>query len=281
MSLLAFSLAIIAAIFHAAWNFLTKKVAGNINIIFLSLWIGSLAFLPFTAWFWSRSLFSMTAVLLILSTGVIHAVYFGALAYAYKFGEISTVYPVARGIGIAGTALIAFFLLEEQIPLLGGFGILLIGSGTIFISFANGVRAANFKALGFAVTVGLMISTYSIIDKFGVSYLHPVIYIFFLFFGAAFFLTPYMLLFHRKEIFPTWRQFPGHPFYIGIGSMVTYLFILFAYQLAKVSYVVAARESAVVFGALFGYRLLNESINSKKLLGLIAIIAGLLLLKMA
>ena len=68
---------------------------------------------------------------------------------------------------------------------------------------------------------------------------------------------------------------------IGLGSIGTYLIILFAFQLAKLSYIVAVREFAVVIGAVLGITLLKEQLTFKKILGISAITAGLILVKVA
>ena len=122
-----FLLVLIAAIFHAAWNFAARKAAGNLMAVWLGLWLGcAVAFpgvvgiavckgLPETV--------SVQAIAYIIATGLIHSVYFRLLAAGYEHGEISLVYPIARGSGIALTAVLASLFLEESFTLLGIIGI--------------------------------------------------------------------------------------------------------------------------------------------------------------
>ena len=67
-----------------------------------------------------------------MATGTIHAAYFFTLAKAYEHGGISSAYPIARGTGVAGTALIAYFCLNEAITLIG-----LLSIASIYLNAMN------------------------------------------------------------------------------------------------------------------------------------------------
>ena len=66
---------------------------------------------------------------------------------------------------------------------------------------------------------------------------------------------------------------------IGLGSQATYLLILYAYTMGPISYIIAARESAVVIGTVLGFLFLNERLTAFKTIGIIAIFGGLVLIK--
>jgi uncharacterized membrane protein len=94
-------------------------------------------------------------------------------------------------------------------------------------------------------------------------------------------LMPYILWRHWTDCRHAWRALKPYIGLIGLGSMSTYLIILFAFRLGPASYIVAARELAVVIGALFGLLFLQERFTPVKVAGMIAIGCGLILVKVA
>src|SRR5919198_241391 len=113
----------------------------------------------------------------VAANGLLHAGYFGVLARAYAVGEMSLVYPVARGTGVAGTAIVAAAWLQESLSLRGLGGIAAICVGTGLVGFNT--RSHQDEGTGYlhALLVGATITSYSIIDTLAVGRLHPVIYI--------------------------------------------------------------------------------------------------------
>ena len=106
-------------------------------------------------------------------------------------------------------------------------------------------------------------------------------YIYAMFLIPAALLAPYILIRHRRAVADAWRLRKGYIALIGPGSMATYLIILFAFQVGKVSYVVAVREFSVVIGSALGVLLLGERLTVWKGLGILFICLGLVLVKMA
>ncbi len=278
MPLFAFLLVILAATLHALWNFAAKKVSGNLSVIWIGLVLATIVIIPFLFFLSPEQIFVTKAWPFILATGIIHAVYFFAVAKAYEHGDISIVYPIARGSGIAGTAIIACLLLQEEISSVGIVGILLISLGTLLLGLTN---IQQKRGIFFSLLVAIMIIGYSIVDKLGVGIIHPLGYIFGLVLLTTFFLAPYMLIHKQQELLSAMKNMKKYSLIIGLGSGGTYLIILFVFQIAQVSYVVAARELAVAFGALLGFIFLNEKFSAQKLLGITGIVIGMILIKMA
>jgi len=278
MPTIAFLLILLAATFHATWNFATKKVSGDLAVIWNGLVLACLVFTPFI-FFLSPDQMAFGAVYPhIIASGVIHAVYFFALAKSYRYGEISTVYPIARGIGIAGTALAAPLLLQENISLFGAIGIISICVGVLLLGLKNGHQR---RSITYAILVGLMIVSYSIIDKLAVGMSHPLFYIYGYTVLYTLLLIPSVMATKRHELLSTWQRKKKYSLIIGLGSVGTYLIILFAFQMAQVSYVVAARELAVAIGAFLGVTILKERVTIKKVIGIIVIVIGMMLVKIA
>ncbi len=278
MSTSVFLLVIAATITHALWNFAAKKVSGDIAVIWIGLMIAVIVFFPLLL-FLPTEQFHFTEVLpYILASGILHTFYFLALSKSYKYGEISTVYPLARGLGISGTFLGAYILLQEQTSLFGFIGILLICFGV----FAIGKDSLNNKkGVRFAFVVGVTISGYSIINKIAVGISHPLFYLLSYTFIYTLFLAPYVILKEKMKLKKAWKKYKKESIVIGIGAVGTSLMILFSFQLANVSYVVALREFAVIFGAILGFIFLKERLSLGKIIAILLIIVGAILLKFA
>jgi drug/metabolite transporter (DMT)-like permease len=280
LSPVIFLLVVFSAIMHAGWNFTAKKVSGNLSVIFWGLWLTSLACSPFAIYFAIADPESVRdAYSLMLMTGFLTAIYFFVLSKTYKYGDISTVYPVARGSGVAGTSLAGCLLLHESISLSAAAGISLICLGTVLLGYKRIHRESSYTDLLLALFVGLLLTATFIIDKIAMAVVSPVVYIFAMYFLSALFLTPYMFREHREELTKAWQNFKKYSLIIGIGSMCTYSIILFAFKLAQVSYVVATREVSVVIGAFLGFKYLNEKFTPRKVVAIFTIFGGLIMLK--
>jgi uncharacterized membrane protein len=283
MTSLVFLLVLIAAISHAAWNFAARKAAGNLAAVWLGLWMGcALVFPGVIGVVVYRGLppaVPVRSVICIIATGLIHSAYFRLLAAGYAHGEISLVYPIARGSGIALTALLASFLFQEDFTLLGSTGIGLISAGVIALSAAAGRKANDVKTITLALSIGASIVAYSLVDKMGVRYTNPVVYIWCMFLIAAVGLTPFVVSRYRGTLGQVTRQYLGHAAVIGGGSIATYLMILYAFTMGRVGYIVAVRELAVVFGALAGIILLKERFTIPKAIAIGTIVAGIMCIK--
>jgi len=272
-----------AAFFHALWNFSARKVTGNLVIIWLALFTGCLFLLPGIVVLASLGKIHLwlpsSAVGYVIATGIIHGIYFGLLSRTYEKGEISVVYPILRGSGIVLTAIVAWLILKEEISPVGLTGICLVFSGILLMGIPFLRRGGEVDQYRLALCVGVSIAAYSLVDKVGVSKMTPILYIWFMFLIAAIVLLPTVMKQHKGEILNTTRSNIGYILLIGVGSIGTYLMILFALQLAPVSYIVAAREFSVVIGALLGVIFLRERMTLLKATAIICITLGLLFIK--
>jgi drug/metabolite transporter (DMT)-like permease len=279
-----FLLVIFSALCHATWNFAARKAAGNLMAIWLGLWIGCAVILPGAIGViihrGIRATAELPGIFCIIATGLIHSVYFRLLAAAYEEGEISLVYPIARGSGIAFTAILAGLLLQEQLTLLGALGIGLVCLGIIALSRDAHRRVDDKKAIRLALGIGASIVAYSLVDKIGVGYIHPVVYIWSMFLIAGITLTPFLVRRYRVRFAKEARQNIGYALIIGVGSVGTYLMILFAFTMGPVNYIVAVREFAVVLGALAGVIFLKERLTPMKALAICVIVIGIIGIKL-
>jgi len=283
MTLKVFLLILTAAVCHALWNYAVRKVTGNLLILWLALWAGLIMLLPILVGTLllreMHTLYQPSAAWCVIASGVVHALYFILLARAYEYGELSLVYPLARGSGIGLAALMAWVVLRETISFYGACGIFLICAGVFLLGVRMSRTGDSGKGYFFALSVGLCISLYSLIDKVGVGRMHPVLYMWCMVFLATILLSPWVLRTQRDRITGTAMSHAPAILLIGGGSLGTYLMILFALTMAPVSYIVAVREFAVVAGAFLGFVFLREKITVPKVTAIVLITAGLVLIK--
>lgn len=281
MSVAVFGLVLLAATLHAVWNLAAKRVAGDLGTVWMGLCLGAVLSWPGALLAQQWQPLTWQGAWYILTTGLIHAWYFGFLARAYTTGDISVVYPVTRGTGVAGTAAVAGLWLHEIPSLPGMMGMLMICVGAVLMGWSQRQSHGRLGAYLYALLVGVTIIGYSVVDKLAVQHVHPILYISGMFSVAAVLLAPYVLWQQRGPAVLAALAWRLDSWLIGLGSLLTYLLILFAFRLGPASYIVASREFAVVIGAVLGVVVLKERLTARKGLGIATITLGLILVKMA
>jgi uncharacterized membrane protein len=284
VSLTALVLVLGAAGLHAGWNALAKR--GGDPIVFL--WCATLAstaiLTPLGLWQLTITGLAPAAVPFVVATTLVHAVYFLALGRAYAVGAYSLVYPVARGLGVALVPILALLVFEERLSPVGTVGVALVVVGIAALHVLPGrtpavVRVPPGQALVWPVVTGLTIATYSLVDKAGVARIHPVPYIMLMEGGCALLGLPLVWLRPaavRQEL-RGWRTVV----LAAAGSSLAYTLVLFAFQLSKTGYVVAARELSIVLSAVLGSLWLREGRLGPRLAGAGIVLAGVVCIALA
>ena len=282
MSPAALLLALGAALMHAAWNALAKRGGDPLAFLFCAGSLGALFYLPGALYvLWARG-FPPAALPFVIATVLLHAIYFFALGQAYRVGDLSLVYPVARGTGVALVPIFALLLFEERLSPLGTAGVALVVLGIFSLHPRPGTGRARLLApgTGWAFATGLAIAGYSLVDKAGVARLHPLPYITLMEVGAALVLMPAVLP-KRDVLRREWRTNWRTIVLVAAMSPGGYLLVLFAFQLSKTGYVVAAREVSIVFSALIGGFLLREGALARRLAAAAMVAAGVVCVALA
>jgi uncharacterized membrane protein len=282
MSGLSLGIVLVAAFFHASWNFLAKKSKKKIAFIWWFLLIAAIGYLPMFLYFWPQVTVSPAGWACIVATGILHALYFWFMGGAYERGDLSLVYPLSRGSGPLFVPIPAIIFLQEQLSFAGIVGISLVILGIYFIhlksftvvSLIEPFRALRGSASVWALCTGGTIAGYSIVDKMGVGLVYPPVYIYLMFAISLLLLSPYVLAKERAALKLEWLVNKGPVLIDGFLVLFTYLMILFAFRLSKVSYVVAAREVSIVFSAFLGIIWLKEKHASQKIAGATLIALG-------
>jgi drug/metabolite transporter (DMT)-like permease len=287
MSPLALLLVLLAALCHSAWNLVVKTDTRRLEIQSGALVVGTLMCAP-VLFFYSPWTLPPHAWALIAVSALFESAYVLALTSAYEAGDMSLVYPVARGSGTVLVAPLAVLLLGERLSPQGVVGIALVVAG-IFVSHGLGrgalpgwaVAGAHRRALGWALLTGALIAGYSLVNKVGVTLVPVPLYAFLVFLADAVLVrlvqrwwgaTPPAL---RRDA--PW----GRMIVVGVLMMGAYLAVLMAMSQAPVSYVVAAREVSVVVAALLGALVLHERHSIARVAGAVVIFGGLCAIAMA
>jgi drug/metabolite transporter (DMT)-like permease len=217
---------------------------------------------------------------IILST-IVHFGYFYLLGRAYQHGDLSVVYPIARGIVPALVALWAFLLLGEVLPLLAWLGIGLIVSG-IVISNLKALRSGIGKAaLILSLGTGFCISIYSLLDGVGVRLSGNTLS--YWAWGAFLHLFIAGFIGWRKR--QTLVHLPAKIWLTGIAggmvSIVAYGLVLYAKNFAPLGAVSALRETSVIFATLIGFVILKEGNWQRRLGAAVLMTIGIALIGLA
>lgn len=283
MSLIVFLLVLAASVLHALWNYVARRVSGDLTVLWMGWCFGCLVLMPAVVavcvFHDGPLIISREAWGYVIATGILHAIYFYALSAAYRYGELSLVYPISRGSGVGLTAVFALILLKETISPLGATGVALVITGIMVISTPAMARLRHSKSVVLALSVGCVIASYSLVDKVGVGQVQPVLYIWLMSALSILLMWPVVL---RKNRFSFARVFQLHRkeiIAVGMGASVAYLLILYAFRQGMVSYVVATRELSIVFGTALGVTLLRERLTLPKVVATLMIVGGAILLK--
>jgi drug/metabolite transporter (DMT)-like permease len=275
MSGRALALVLCAAVIHAVWNALAKRARHPIAFLWSAMAVATLALVPLGLRHLPDGGVPAGAMPFLVATTVVHVVYFYALARGYASGgDLSLVYPISRGLGVALVPVVGLAVLDERPSLLGGLGVALVVIGIVATSLAS-TRSASVPGAGtgWALLTGVTVAAYSLVDKVGVTRLHPIPYLLILGAGMSLLLAPVALR-ERGALTEEWRENWRTILLASTLNLTSYLLVLFAFRLAKAGYVVAARESSIVLSVLIGWRWLGEENLGRRLAGAAVVLAG-------
>jgi len=277
--LAAVLLVLAAAACHTAWNLIFKSQPDRAGVSLGALVIGVLLLSPVLFVYPVREV-SMEAWALIILSGIFETAYVILLTAAYHAGDLSLVYPIARGTPALVVVPVSIVLLGEPVTMTGLLGIALVVGG-VFGAHLPGRRLVDrsaaadpARAIVLAVLTGLTISAYSLVNKLGVQRVPVPLYAMLVFAVDALLLA--IVLRARGTLawpFTHDRWKPATA--IGVLMMGAYLGVLGAMAVAPLAYVIAAREVSIVFTTLAGVLLLGERATWRRLGGAALIFGGL------
>jgi drug/metabolite transporter (DMT)-like permease len=272
-----------AAIAHATWNIAVKRAGtSGPGFIWSGIVVGAAVFAPLgiasliaegtDLWQW----LPWAAV-----SGVLQVVYFLTLQRGYRLGDVSVVYPLARGTGPLLSVILAIVVLGERPGWLTLAGAAVVVAGVMVIGFAGGASRARDNRAGivYGLVVGVLIAVYTLWDASAVTIggMPPVG----LYWGSVVFqliLLAAPALRRPAETLATARRHWIAVLLFGVLSPLAYILVLLAVQLAPVSVIAPAREVSVVLVGLAGWLLFREPHPVQRLIGAGIVLAGVALL---
>jgi drug/metabolite transporter (DMT)-like permease len=264
----AVALALGAAFLHAGWNVL---LAGSrdtrSSTAGLLVWGVALLAVPAIV----TGGVTSDAIPYIAASAVFELCYFVLLARAYGGGEVSVVYPVARGSAPVVVLFFSAIALKEGVPagavagvLLVALGVLLVGLGAFYPRMGAKVDPP-MRDVWFGLAIGLFIASYTLVDSEGVERADPIAYL-------ALVVAPCALVYpFVAKVRPD----------VGVRTALTavatfgaFLMVLAAFRLAPAAPVAAVRESSVVIAAILSAVVLHERVTAWRLAGAVAVVFG-------
>ncbi len=295
MTLTAFLLLLVSVFLHAGWNFLSKKQHPSMAFYAIASTTAMVIWLPGFFWFGPKlaELPGCFWAIWFAST-VCEFLYALGLAYAYRRGDISLVYPLARALPVLLTAALTllFGLGVRPGPVaLAGMGLLSFGCLLMPFTRWQGFRFNNPACLGFILLAAAGTTGYTIFDSLAIREIarlvpdgglgNALFYIFLIESGLAvsLYIAVFSSRFERAEFRKLFLR-SKTPVISGCFSSSAYVLVLLAYNyVTNVSYIQAFRQMSLPLGVLAGMFLLHEKPGKLRLAGILLVIIGLIIVK--
>ena len=281
------ALVLVSAGLHVAWNVRLKTAGDPLRVATIGMLAASVGIVPvgIVAWWLDgQPPLPFEGVALGILSGLVEAVYFVLLSAAYRRGDLSVVYPIARGTAPLLAVVIGVGIFGERLGIAGSIGVALLLVG--FLVLQRPWRAVRGHGLdpsvAFAFATGISIATYTAIDRAGARLIDPLTYAAILWVTASIALFLWVRFVVRMGIFVGGREQIRYAAIGGWLTLAAYLLILWALSLAPLSGVAPLRESAAVFAAAWGSVRLGEAADRgdtvRRVGASVLIVAGALLL---
>ncbi|MGH1576408.1 EamA family transporter [Planktotalea sp.] len=276
MSAFVFFAVLAAALLHASWNALIKSGGSKFtSMLIMTVLQGGFGLIialtrPIPAmevWFpW------------LLASGVFHSGYKLFLTYAYEQGDLSRVYPIARGGAPMIVLALSGVLLSDTLTGLEVFGILVLGAGILMMArgvFSNG---ESRRLVPLALGSAFMTAGYSIVDGMGARVAGDAIgYVAWMFFLDALLFTPVLVALRGRAVLRAthtdWLVGAG----AGAASYGAYAIVVWAMTQAPIALVTALRETSILFAVLIGWLIMGDKMDRGKAIAAALIICGVVL----
>ncbi len=270
-----FLLLLIAALSHALCHSILKYNKNPLGILGITSIFEIIIFTPLvltvpfpTPYIW----------ILIITSALLHGFYRLLVIFSYNYGDLSFIYPIARGSSSLLLAIISLIYLTDKISLLGFIAIMIVCMGLFLISYSDRLKF-NYSAFGLGVLTAIMITTYTLVDGIGVRHSsnpYSFLYWMLLLNGtpaliASFFFKNNGLRIVNKNLVLTGVAF-------GILAPLAYGLAVWCMQFLPIAYVSSIREISIIFAALIGLILLKEKTASKRIIPSIFVVIGISIL---
>ena len=299
MSPFIIGLVAVAAILHVAWNVRLKTAGDPLRAATIGMLAAAVGIVPgglLVWWLDGAPALPTDGIALGVASGVVEAAYFIFLAAAYRRGDLSVVYPLARGTAPLLAVAVGVLGLGERLGIAGSLGVVALLAGFLWLqrpwralalarrgsSGGAARRTALDSPVLFALATGVTIATYTTIDRLGTRLIEPVPYAAILWATCSVVLVGWVAFAAGGDLL---RDGPDGARRAAVGGWLTlgaYLCILFALSVAPLSGVAPLRESATVFAAAWGSVRMGEAADraevGRRIGASVLIVGGALLL---
>jgi drug/metabolite transporter (DMT)-like permease len=280
LALHVFLAVLLAAVLHASWNLIVKLDMDRFLALFLIqvlmgvMGLAMLLVFPLAApQSWPYA----------LASGLIHLGYNTFLARSYRTGDLSQVYPIARGTAPLLTFIAAWALAGEAVKPVTALGILLLVAG-IWLTARRSSDSLRLDGMTmmFALGTSVFIAVYTLVDGLGARASGSVgSYAGLVFVFDALFLLIYGIATRGpgiiRQVAPSWK--------IGsLGAALSagaYWIVMWAMSVAPIAAVAALRETSILFVMVMSVLVLKEKVTILRGIGALVIVAGAVALRLA
>jgi drug/metabolite transporter (DMT)-like permease len=283
MTAFALALVLASAVAHATWNLFAKRSGGSVPFLWLALALAIPIYAPvaIVVLVVTGLRLDPPALAWLLGSAALNVAYFIFLQRGYRAGDLSIVYPLARGTGPVLATFGAILIFGERPTALAIAGAVAIALGVVVLTGdprklrRRGVGAA----VGYALLTGVTIAGYTLWDKRGVGGLGipPIVYEWGSNIWRVLILTPFALA-RRGEIVATWASDRTAVVAVAVLSPLAYMLVLTALAISPVSYVAPAREIGILLGVVLGARSLAEAEPVRRSIAALLMVGGVIAL---
>jgi len=275
------ALVLLAAALHATWNTFIKVSGDSLVTSAVIMTTGSFLCALSLPWVVPPAPESWPFM---AASVAIHNAYFVLLLIAYRFGDLSQVYPIARGTSPMIVALFSGLVIGEELGWVQLAGAVLVaaGIGSLAGVGGGGRRPVDRRGVFYALACGLTIGVFSLVDAVGVRRSGAVAsFIVWLTALEAIPIAVFTLVRRRSRLVQSARVAGPRAVLGGVLAASAYATILWAYAHGPVAPVAALRETSVVMAALIGSLRLGEPLGRRRVAAAVVVVAGVALLNRA
>ncbi len=271
------ALVLLAALLHACWNALIK--ADGDKFLFMALMAGG------------SGLIGLTLVPLVpvpaaaswpyigLSVAL-HTAYKLFLVQSYRHGDLSQVYPIARGVAPLIVTPFAVVIAGDVISLTSAAAIAVIGLGVASLAFRGGAPLAHDpRPVAYALGTAVFIAAYTLTDGLGARLAgSPHAYAVWLFVLDGVPLTA-IVLWRRRAVLTLARAKALRGLAASVMSMTAYWLVIYGMTVAPIGPVAVLRETSVIFAAIIGALMLKEGLGRWRIAAASLVAVGVVMLR--
>ena len=270
----AFALALGSAFLHALWNLILGRERDPEAATVVALCVAIVVFAPVALLRWDADsgVWPYIAV-----TSMLQLAYFALLATAYRHGEVSVVYPIARGLAPVLVLVVGVTVLGTAAGPAQAVGVCLVGIGVLLVRGVAIAGDGRGTGAAFGVAVASCIAAYTLVDKYGIEHADPVVYLELSMVPATLAYAGFLLVVRgaAARVRAAARPLPA---LAGLLSFAAYALVLAALLRGPAAAVAAVRETSVLIAAFLAAPLLGERVGPGRLGGAALVVGGVALI---